>query len=64
MAQKGGKLPDRIPNPEIATIHHDDDGDVTLTLKKGKFTEFLFGFLKILKLFKSYKYLLSILLFY
>ena len=45
MVQEGGKLPDCVPNPEIATLHEDDEGDVTLTFKKGKFAEFLFGFL-------------------
>jgi hypothetical protein len=45
MAQRGEQIPERMPNPEIATLHEDDEGDVTLTLKKGKFAEFLFGFL-------------------
>lgn len=45
MTQRGAKLPDRVPNPKIATLHEDSDGDVTLTLRKGKFAEFIFGFL-------------------
>ena len=45
MSEEGTRLSDPMPLPEIATINEDADGDVTLTLKKGKFAEFLFGFL-------------------
>jgi hypothetical protein len=44
MSDKGQLVPE-ISDPEVATIQQDNTGDVTLTLKKGKFEEFLFSFL-------------------
>jgi len=38
-------VPSKMPDPEIARMHQDETGNVTLTLKKGKFEEFLFAFL-------------------
>ena len=47
MTQKGEKNQPHNSgrDSEIATINQDKDGDVTLTLRKEKFAEFLFGFL-------------------
>jgi hypothetical protein len=43
MTQEGG--PNRTSGSEIATLNEDSEGDVTLTLRREKFAEFLFGFL-------------------
>ncbi|MDE2180224.1 MAG: hypothetical protein KGJ40_05155 [candidate division NC10 bacterium] len=46
MTQQSGITPKgEATDPEIATLRQDGDSDVTLILKKGKFAEFLFGFL-------------------
>jgi hypothetical protein len=45
MSDKSQLAPSKASDLEIATIQQEDTGDVTLTLKNGKFEEFIFSFL-------------------